>query len=922
MATQPPRLRSRSLASRPVRRSTPAPLISTHSSTSSGSFVDLFKQLSLKEMKMHAPSIWKHELGALNEDCSGPLGVSQDNYTKDYVQIISHLDVATKFYSSERADTDKQFYTVLLLMRVVTDIMKQLMDEMFVIAPNYDFIDNNNEPVIGNGYRTLLHTSERCLKACLRDLQDFAKARSSRSYNCNKHYRHLTTVYRLLLAKVLLIDQSLQIQMYSKQDCLLADRDKLPDGFIDRAIALPIENFYGRHMGLQYSNLLRPILNMLVVAMVTLHDCKNTTNENIIQQAASTMVYGGQYMLGDPEVRAKKVARMSIESDIRFTKNFWSISESISVREVMGMLGHPAGLSEEITIAAKPIEYVGENGHKVVLTPPFKGMGYEPLRARLISYLWRDGQERTSNLLTRKPNLYAKASGLIIHFHGGGFVAQSPKSHELYLRSWSEHLNVPILSVDYSKAPEGHYPRPMEEGVFAYTWALLNLHKLGTTGERIIIAGDSAGGNISLATSLKVVSLGIRPPDSICIAYPVTYIDRIPSPSRMLSLLDPVLPFGILLSCLSAYTGEINQMLDIDNDKKREMVCDLSRFAKELDLKSNPFLYESSHSLLPKSTPKRPAPPFSRTNSDGAIVQFESDTDSTKSFDMYSISDLDCFHDIPETMSFSSCETLTGSFTTTDNCDVKPKRIPPPRPPPPKDSSHSIASFRSLDIVVSEEIECPNYLPTPKPIYYSVAHLANALAKPYDVVKKQDAVANTMDSSDYISSSSDDERALALIEQSEQDSYHSCDDDSGSEDELNKLEDLLCVKCKQVVSNFRESAPNGTIDNLFNGTKNTEQNTNSLKSDPFLSPYLATPEMFQGMPPVYIYASALDPLLDDSVEFAKKLKAIGHPVYLSISQTLPHGFLSLALSQKSGPGEANELFMQYLRQALLNEEDD
>lgn len=178
-----------------------------------------------------------------------------------------------------------------------------------------------------------------------------------------------------------------------------------------------------------------------------------------------------------------------------------------------------------------------------------------------------------------------------------------------------------------------------------------------------------------------------------------------------------------------------------------------------------------------------------------------------------------------------------------------------------------------------------------------------------------------MDSSDYISSSSDDEKALALIEQTEQETYHSFDEDSTSEEELNKLQSLLCTKCKQVVSTLRENAPNRlAIDNLFNLDKNTD-NRSDLKIDPFLSPYLAPPDMFKGMPPIYIYASALDPLLDDSVEFAKKLKAIDHPVHLSISQSLPHGFLSLALSQKSGPGEANELFMNYLRQALVGDED-
>ena len=49
-------------------------------------------------------------------------------------------------------------------------------------------------------------------------------------------------------------------------------------------------------------------------------------------------------------------------------------------------------------------------------------------------------------------------SGLVIHCHGGGFVAQSSQSHEMYLRRWAKTLRAPIISVDYSLSPEAPYP--------------------------------------------------------------------------------------------------------------------------------------------------------------------------------------------------------------------------------------------------------------------------------------------------------------------------------------------------------------------------------------------------------------------------------------------------------------------------------
>lgn len=73
------------------------------------------------------------------------------------------------------------------------------------------------------------------------------------------------------------------------------------------------------------------------------------------------------------------------------------------------------------------------------------------------------------------------SSSLLIHCHGGGFVAQSSKSHGIYLRQWAKDLNIPILSIDYSLAPEQPFPRALEECFFAYAWALKNCAKLGNS---------------------------------------------------------------------------------------------------------------------------------------------------------------------------------------------------------------------------------------------------------------------------------------------------------------------------------------------------------------------------------------------------------------------------------------------------------
>ncbi|MEE6527318.1 hypothetical protein FKM82_028625, partial [Ascaphus truei] len=148
---------------------------------------------------------------------------------------------------------------------------------------------------------------------------------------------------------------------------------------------------------------------------------------------------------------------------------------------------------------------------------------------------------------------------LIIHFHGGGFVAQTSKSHEPYLRTWAQELGAPILSVDYSLAPEAPFPRALEECFYAYCWALTHCRLLGSTAERVCLAGDSAGGNLCITVSLRAAAVGIRMPDGIMAAYPATLLQATASPSRLLTLIDPLLPLSVLSKCLSAYAGTVTQ---------------------------------------------------------------------------------------------------------------------------------------------------------------------------------------------------------------------------------------------------------------------------------------------------------------------------------------------------------------------------
>jgi hormone-sensitive lipase len=152
----------------------------------------------------------------------------------------------------------------------------------------------------------------------------------------------------------------------------------------------------------------------------------------------------------------------------------------------------------------------------------------------------------------------ATRNSLIIHIHGGGFVAMSSSSHENYLRKWTKALDVPIISIDYGLAPENPYPKPLDDVWQAYNWIIKHApEELGIELDKIILVGDSAGGNLALGLTYLLILLNKRVPDGLILAYPGCRADlEYYSPSYLLTLQDKVLPYHLLKFCMNSYIGD------------------------------------------------------------------------------------------------------------------------------------------------------------------------------------------------------------------------------------------------------------------------------------------------------------------------------------------------------------------------------
>lgn len=126
---------------------------------------------------------------------------------------------------------------------------------------------------------------------------------------------------------------------------------------------------------------------------------------------------------------------------------------------------------------------------------------------------------------------------------------------------------MPILSVDYSLAPEAPFPRALEEVFYAYCWIRNNSELLGSTGEKIVLVGDSAGANLIAACVIKCIEMDVPTPQGLLGIYGVFYSNFVMAPSRFMGLMDVILPFTSHMRLFPSYRG-ITQESKIEENRK------------------------------------------------------------------------------------------------------------------------------------------------------------------------------------------------------------------------------------------------------------------------------------------------------------------------------------------------------------------
>lgn len=445
------------------------------------------------------------------------------------------------------------------LMELATrlDTYNQQLTVIAEIAPLYD----SKTGVKANGYRsfvriagTLVHIiTELLLRIQVKGGTSHASDEDAKElFHWSRTVANMSTLNEFLLEMHQRNKEGgNSYQLFPEEPDIRASKET--ESLALRVATIDLSSMYGRGCGFHLRGDARKFCSVLTFGLAMYADVSEGSILTSIRRMVDSR--GGIKYGTDPDFLSIRVAKAIKEMPVNFCQSFYNMSESdLLGRPLRTKMGH-IKTSHVIKLPPDELTIETKSGGLFRVPIPSSHVGTKDLHVRLIAPFRTPEMmgSCTSCMAACVCKVQPSAKGIFFHLHGGGFIAQTSKSHETYLRKWSRDLNMPILSVDYSLAPEAPYPRAIEEVLYAYCWMRNNFARLGTTGEFVLVGGDSAGGNFSVGLATQCIQLGIAKPDALVLIYPSLLCQMYPSPSRLICLFDPLVMFPCLLRCLNCY---------------------------------------------------------------------------------------------------------------------------------------------------------------------------------------------------------------------------------------------------------------------------------------------------------------------------------------------------------------------------------
>ncbi|KAH0631668.1 hypothetical protein JD844_006118 [Phrynosoma platyrhinos] len=790
------------------------------------------------------------------------------------------------FFRDSTSETSQRFLAAFTTIQEHARCLEPVLGHFATIYHLFDL----DEQTPANGYRSLAQTVHCCLAHIIHKSRYVAANRRSIFFRTNHNCVELEAYCIALTQLRALVYLAQRLLTQNRPGYLFNHEERgLSEQFLREYITMQKGCFYGRCMGFQAAVALLIVSlsrdadgNVIQTLVLHPHWTELTLDLSSLSSwshpgsflagmpdtgvAASSLFTSGKFAI-DPELRGMEFERITQNLDVHFWKSFWNLTEmellaslasiaSSQVRLSRALLVPPHSFDLPLVADPKltvtitpPVAHTGPGPADAIWDPWYQGLALpSPLHFLLLSL---QDSEELMNLMRPEGTLalellwkakpLPRSPYLVVHFHGGGFVAQTSKSHEPYLKSWAQELGAPILSIDYSLAPEAPFPRALEECFYAYCWALKNCHLLGKEPRSTGQGGERHGSEFSGGTDVPK-----------CFPFPLSVphhqgMEPEPPEDPTVEKLGPVnmvyrdtallfrnlrLSASSLFSSMVENAGKVNGSGGGTGEKA---FCpawtllhffSLFRFLPTPFLSHPPFLHRAWPFLM---VPWAPSGPAALHVVHGTLVP------------------------IPGPIPYlpGSCLAEMEAGDTIQH------------------------SFPIVCVLLSSSLT-PDVLWHTEPMRKSISEVG-LKSKAHSSFKESRKTQTCQD----LSCSSD----------TPPDPGH----DPGQKHQTGFF---LNDSQREVATT---STHNGlTFPDGFQPIRSTQPATSlplelsPIVKNPFMSPLLAPDGMLRGLPPIHIVACALDPMLDDSVMFARRLRAIGQPVTLRVVQDLPHGFLSLS----------------------------
>lgn len=143
------------------------------------------------------------------------------------------------------------------------------------------------------------------------------------------------------------------------------------------------------------------------------------------------------------------------------------------------------------------------------------------------------------------------AGRAVLYLHGGGYVLGSINTHRALAARLGRAARARVLVIDYRLAPEHPHPAAVEDSVAAYRWMLTQ----GLKPARIAVAGDSAGGGLTVATLVAIREAKLALPAAGACLSPWVDLEGIGESMTTKAEVDPIVQKAGLVQMAAAYLG-------------------------------------------------------------------------------------------------------------------------------------------------------------------------------------------------------------------------------------------------------------------------------------------------------------------------------------------------------------------------------